>query len=64
MNLADHIVIALRAKPMTFSALQQFMNDMADHPWGEQFFKERIAQLLLHKTVVEDADGRLSVPET
>lgn len=63
MNLHDNIVAALRAQPMTFSALHQFMNSQTEHPWSEHFFKERIAQLLLHKTVLLDADGRLSVPK-
>jgi hypothetical protein len=62
MNLSDHIVAALRREPMTFAAIHDAMNAMSDHDWTENMMKERIAQLLLHKTIVRDADGVFSVP--
>lgn len=63
MNLHDNIVATLRGQRLTLAELHAAMNAQTCHPWSEQFFKERIAQLLLHRTVVLDAEGRLSVTE-
>lgn len=64
MNLADHIVSTLRGKPMTLPALHAAMNNLVDHNWPEEFFAERIAQLLHIGRIVRNADETYSLPDS
>ena len=61
MNLADNIVRALRNQTMTLEALYQAMNDASEYDWSEEFFAERVAQLLLIGRIVKDGD-KYAVP--
>ncbi len=64
MNLQDHILRAVRAKPLGFDALREAINDEGDprHPWLEDFFATQLDILQCRGQIVRCGE-KFAVPE-